>query len=48
MLWVLNKLTAFLGFLCRVFQVPAERMDDHSRTDLPPAEGGVSSLRPPR
>jgi hypothetical protein len=45
MLWLLDKLAGVLSFLCRAFDVPARRLDDGDRTDLPPPEGGISSLR---
>ena len=45
MLWFLDKLAGVLGGLCRVFDVPAKRLDDGGRANLPPPEGGVSSLR---
>ena len=41
--WILDKLSAFLAFLCRIFDVPPEQMDDGRRGNLPPPEGGISS-----
>lgn len=43
MRWILDKLSAFLSFLCGIFDVPPERMDDGRRGNLPPPEGGISS-----
>ena len=42
--WVLDKLAAFLAFLCRIFDVPPEHMDDGQRGNLPPPDGGISSI----
>jgi hypothetical protein len=46
MRWVLDKLAGFLSFLCRVFDVPPENMDDGQRGNMPPPSGGISSLGP--
>jgi len=42
--WVLDKLSAAVALLCRIFRVPPENMDDGQRGNLPPPEGGISSL----
>ena len=44
MRFVLDKFAAFLTFLCRIFDVPLEQMDDGRLGNLPPPEGGISSL----
>ncbi len=44
MRWFLERVAAFLSFLCRIFDVPPEHMDDGRRGNLPPSEGGPSSL----
>jgi hypothetical protein len=46
MRWILDKLAGFVTFLCRVFDVPPEKMDDGRRGNLPPPSGGISSLEP--
>jgi len=46
MRWVLDKLAAILSFLCRVFDVPPDNMDDGRRGNMPPPSGGISSLGP--
>jgi len=43
MRWVLDKVTAFLAVLCRIFQAAPEDLDDGRRGNLPPPEGGISS-----
>ena len=45
--WVLDKLSAFVAFLCRIFAVPMDHMDDGGRGNLPPPEGGISSTGSP-
>ena len=44
MRWTMDKIAAFLAFLCRVFDVPLANLDDGQRGNLPPASGGISSL----
>ena len=46
MRWILDKVAGFLSFLCRVFDVPPENMDDGRRGNMPPPSGGISSLGP--
>jgi hypothetical protein len=46
MRWILDKLAEFLSFLCRIFDVPPENMDDGRRGNTPPPSGGISSLGP--
>ena len=46
MRWITDKLAAFLTFLCRIFDVPPEHLDDGRPGTLPPPEGGVSSNGP--
>ena len=43
MRWILDKLAAFLAFLCRIFDVPLEHTDDGRPGNLPPPDGGISS-----
>jgi len=43
---MLDKLAAFLTFLCRVFDVPPTNMDDGRPGNMPPPSGGISSLEP--
>ena len=44
MRWILDKLAAVLTFFCRIFDVPPEHMDDGRPGNLPPPEGGISSM----
>ena len=44
MRWYLDKLAAFLAILCRMFDVPPDNLDDGRRGNLPPPEGGISSI----
>jgi hypothetical protein len=46
MRWILDKVAGFLSFLCRIYDVPPEKMDDGRRGNLPPPSGGISSLGP--
>ena len=42
--WLEDKIAAFITLLCALFDTPPENMDDGRRGNLPPAEGGVSSM----
>lgn len=44
MRWMIDKMSAFIALLCRIFDVPLANMDDGRRGNLPPASGGISSL----
>jgi hypothetical protein len=48
MRWLHDKLAACVAFLCRLFIVAPGNMDDGRPGNLPPPEGGISSLGPPR
>jgi hypothetical protein len=42
--WIEDKVAALIAFLCLLFEVPPENMDDGRRGNLPPPEGGISSI----
>jgi hypothetical protein len=48
MKWILDRLAAFVATLCAWCQVPMENVDDGRPGNLPPPEGGISSLGPGR
>src|SRR5262245_55090663 len=42
--WLEDKFAALVAFLCVLFEAAPEKMDDGQRGNLPPPQGGISSI----
>ena len=42
--WLEDKLAAFVAALCLLLETAPENMDDGRPGNLPPPEGGISSI----
>jgi hypothetical protein len=42
--WIDDKVAALIAFLCFLFEAAPENLDDGRPGNLPPPEGGISSI----
>ena len=45
--WLEDKVAALVAFLCVLVETAPENMDDGRRGNLPPPQGGISSIGEP-
>ena len=45
--WLEDKFAALIAFLCVLFETAPGNIDDGQRGNLPPPQGGISSIGEP-